>query len=170
MLNATIAIVSLLIGWILKEISDRMSEKRLFDHRIRLEKEYGLYSDLWDKLFELRRAVGQLVNSLSSTNTVCHAKDFFNLFNAYQAAVRKGEPFMDTSIFDPANKIATIARRINYNLGKQESLSEPSTRGSDFEALETEFIRFDEEIDDDFKEIERLFECVSIAIRQRVNP
>ncbi len=49
------------LGWFGKVIQDRISAKRLFDHRIRLEKEYSLYSDLWDKLFELR---AQLVSLL----------------------------------------------------------------------------------------------------------
>ena len=70
-----------------------MSETTLFDHRLRLEKEYELYTSLWDKLFELRRAVGQLVAPLSDGGVVCHAEQCRALFSAYQELVRKGEPF-----------------------------------------------------------------------------
>ena len=122
--SAAISVISLGVGWFLKVLSDRMSEKKLFDHRIRLEKEYELYSDLWDKLSELRRAVGQLVEPLSSTSLVRHDKDVINLFNAYQAAVRKGEPFMSSCVLNPASKIATLSRKIISNVGEQQSLSE----------------------------------------------
>ncbi len=121
LLNAAIAIGSLLIGWFVKVLADHMSEKRLCDHRIRLEKEYGLYSDLWDKLFELRRSVGQAVDSMSGTNEVRHDQEILDLFNAYQAVVRKGEPFMDVSVFTPAREIVRIAGRIISNIGKLES-------------------------------------------------
>jgi hypothetical protein len=157
MLNITDAVVVGLIGsvlgWFGKMITDYLSEKRLFDNRIRLEKEYELYIDLWDKLFELRRAIGQLVNPLSSTSTVCHAKDFFNLFNAYQAAVRKGEPFVYTSIFVPAREIVQFARNIDDNIRKQKELSERLAKGADSESLTNNRIRLDEENNAAFKEI-----------------
>lgn len=85
--------ISAVLTWFLKDLSDRMSERKAFDHRIRLEKEYGLYSDLWDKLFELRRATGDLVAVLSA-DSVRHGEQFMELFNAYQGIVRKGEPFI----------------------------------------------------------------------------
>jgi len=173
LLNAAIAIGSLVIGWFLKVLSDRMSEKALYDHRIRLEKEYGLYSDLWDKLFELRRAVGQLVEPLSSTSEVRHDEQTLELFNAYQAAVRKGEPFMSTSVFGPAKEIATLARKIIHNVGKQQSPRGRCARGLNSEADETcatKRIRLDEENDAAFKEIEELFQSVARAIRLRVSP
>ena len=145
------------IGWFLKVLADRMSEKRLFDHRIRLEKEYGLYSDLWDKLFELRRAVGQLVEPLSSTSEVRHDERTLELFNAYQATVRKGEPFMSASIFVHARKIATIARTIIGNVGKQQSLSErcaeePNPKAHD-QRLATKRHNLDKENETAFKDV-----------------
>lgn len=173
LLNAAIAIGSLVIGWFLKVLSDRMSEKALYDHRLRLEKEYGLYSDLWDKLFELRRAVGQLVEPLGSTSEVHHDEQTLDLFNAYQAAVRRGEPFMSTSVFGPARQIATLARKIIGNVGKQQSLHERRAKQLNTETdekLATEQVRLDEENDAAFKEIEELFQSVAKAIRLRVSP
>jgi hypothetical protein len=173
LLNAVIAIVALVIGWSLKVLSDRMSQKALFDHRLRLEKEYGLYSDLWDKLFELRRAVGQLVKPLGTSGEPCAARQILDLFNVYQAAVRKGEPFMSASIFDPAREIATVARRIIDNVGNQRSLEERREKGLNSRTDEkcvTEQIRLDDENETAFKEIEVLFQRVAQAIRLRVTP
>jgi len=169
-LNTLIAIASLVLGWFLKVLSDRWSERTTFDHRIRLEKEYGLYCDLWEKLFELRRAVGQVVDALSSTGVVRHDKDFVDLFNAYQSVVSKGEPFMSTSVFGPARKILTLAREIGGNIGEQESLSGPSARGANSDWLATKRSRLDQENTAAFKEIDRLFQEVAVAIRRRVSP
>ena len=133
------------------------------------EADLRLYPDLWEKLFELRRAVGQLVESVSSTSVVRHDKDFIDLFNAYQTAVSKGEPFMSKSVFDPARKIVTLAREIHGNIGEKESLSdERQTRGADSEWLANERGRLDEENIAAFKEIDRLYQEVEIAIRRRV--
>lgn len=171
MLNTLIAVASLVLGWLLKVFSDRMSQRTTFDHRIRLEKEYGLYCDLWDKLFELRRATGQLVEPLGSANTVRHDKDFFDLFNAYQGAVHKSEPFISTAVFDPASKIATLARRISSNIGERESLSgERRSHGADSEWLGNERERLREENAAAFNEIETHFRATATAIRQRVSP
>lgn len=173
LLTAAISIGSLVIGWFLKALSDRRSHKTLFDHRLSLEKEYGLYSDLWDKLFELRRAVGQLVEPLGSTSDVRHDEQVHDRFNAYQAAVRKGEPFMSTSVFGPAREIARVARKIISNVGKQRSLDERREGGLNSEADEkcaTAQIRLDEENEAAFKDIEALFQRIAQAIRLRVSP
>jgi len=113
LLNAVIAIFGGIIGWFLKVLANRMAEKSHFDHRLRLEKEYGLYSDLWDKLFEFRRAFGQhnqFRNSVSSTGSVRHDEHILEWFNAYNKVVDNGEPFMSTTVFDPARKILKIGR------------------------------------------------------------
>jgi hypothetical protein len=169
-LNTLVAIGSLVIGWFLKVLSDRWSERSTFDHRLRLEKEYGLYCDLWDKLFELRRAAGQLVESLSNSSAVRHDKDFIALFNAYQSVVSKGEPFMSTTVFRPARRILTLAREISGNIESQESLSHPSARGAGSEWLATERERLDQKNSAAFTEIDRLFQDVATAIRQRISP
>ena len=172
-LNAAIAIVLLVIGWFLKVLSDRRSQKKLFDHRLRLEKEYGLYSDLWDKLFELRRAVGQLFEPLVGTSAVRHDEQVHDRFNAYQAAVRKGEPFMSTSIFRPAREIAKLARKIMSNIDTQRSLSERREQRLSAEAdekLADKQIRLDEENEASFNSIEDLYQQIAQAIRLRVTP
>ena len=174
MLNDPINIVWLLTGavsgWFGKYIQDRISAKRLFDHRIRLEKEYALYSELWDKLFELRRAVNQLVETLGSTNVVRHDKQIIDLFNAYQGIVSRGEPFMSASVFTPARRILSIARQIISNTGEKEYLSESVTGGSDPNWVTAEQCKLDRESDTGIKEIEELFQEVAKSIRRRVSP
>lgn len=161
--------IGFVIGWLVKLLSEYISDKRLFDHRIRLEKEYGLYSNLWDKLFELRRAVGLLVGLLGGTNVVSHDEDVIPAFNACQAAVRKGEPFMDTSVFGPALKIVGNASKIIANFGKQESHHKNSEKEPSSESIEMDK-RLDEENNAAFKEIEKMFQNVAKAIRYRVRP
>ena len=108
LVNAVVAIVSGLTVFVLKVIADRRSEKVLFDHRLRLEKEYKLYSDLWEKLFELRRAVGQMVSSFDNTASVRHDEQICETFNAYQGVVSRGEPFMSES-----RAVKIISRAVN---------------------------------------------------------
>jgi hypothetical protein len=135
-----------------------------------LEKEYALYSDLWDKLFELRRAVGDLVNPLSGTAAVQHGKEALERFNAYQAVVRKGEPFMSPSVYAPAREIVKLARRIIGNIGDHESLSEYAAKGGRAEAVVEKRMRLDEDSDAAFQKSENLFQEVATAIRHRVYP
>ena len=171
LLNASIAIGSLVIGWFLKVLSDSISQETLFDHRLRLEKEYGLYSEMWDKLFDLRRAIGQLVEPLGSTADVRHDNDLLPIFNAYQSAVRKGEPFMRPSIYDPARKIAHLARQIISDTGKQgeiEKRRKGNVGTSEDEKPADQQISLDNRADLAFKDIEQLFQQVAKAIRQRV--
>jgi hypothetical protein len=132
------------------------------------EADLRLYHNLWEKLFELRRAVGQLVEPLSSTAVVRHETDFIDLFNAYQTVVSKGEPFMSKSVFDPAKKIVTLARGIHGNIGAKESLSRPSAKAAGSDWLATERERLDQENLTVFKEIDRLYQEVEVAISRRV--
>lgn len=174
LLNFVIAVVLVVVGWFLKVWSDSWSQRTLFDHRLRLEKEYGLYTDLWDKLFELRRAVAQSVESLGDTGAVRHDEQFIERFNAYQTCVRKGEPFMCLSVYEPAREIATLARTIIGNIGKRQSIQEERQRehlshGAD-EGKANQLIRLSEENDAAFKNIEQLFQKILGAIRLRTNP
>ena len=169
-----VAVASLVIGAILTALTTRMSQRTMFDHRLRLEKEYELYTELWDKLFETRRAIGQLALPLSGTASVSYSDDqILEAFNAFQRVVRKGEPFMCSSVYDPANKIATLARSIIGNVGRQKELG---NRRSDNLSIETDErladkqFQLDESNDVAFKQIEELFQQVSKAIRHRVRP
>ncbi len=172
-LNAAIPILTLVIGWFLKVLWDRRSQRTLFDHRLRLEKEYGLYSDLWEKLFKVRRALGQVVEQLGSTSNVRHDQQVLDLFNDYQLAVRKGEPFMSPSVFMPAREIATLARTIIENIGKQQSLDKLRERESNSDVKDkctTDLIRLDEDSRAAFTKIDELTQSVAQAIRHRATP
>ena len=171
LLNAVIAICSLVIGWFLKVLSDSKSQMMLFDHRLRLEKEYGLYSDLWDKLFELRRAVGDLIASLRTTNTVRHSEQLPELFNAYQQVVHKGEPFMSPSIYGPAREVVTLVRTIIDNVKDQQHIKnrrekEPSAAAD--KKCADELIRLNKENKSAFRSIEDLYQQIAKVIRHRV--
>lgn len=173
LLNSAIAIGSLVLGWFLKVLADRMSQRRLFDHRLRLEKEYGLYADLWEKLFELRRAVGQLATPLGSPGIADHSTQVEDHFNAYQAAVRKGEPFMTESVFCSAREVVTLARQVMKNDGKQQDIAELRRRDQssekDDERAEAQ-LKLEEDNDVAFKKIDGLFQTICQAIRRRVSP
>ena len=162
-----------ILGWILKLLQDRWSHNRLYDHRFRLEKEYERYCDLWDKLFELQRAVSQLVARASSTDVVRHDEHVLQFFNVFQAVVRKGEPFMSKSVYGPARDIVRIVRDIRGNVGEQEVLSERRTEKLDMqidEKIADEIFQLEKANLAAFKDVERLFQDVSQAIRVRVMP
>ncbi len=173
LLNSAIAIGSLVLGWFLKVLADRMSQRKLFDHRLRLEKEYGLYADLWDQLFELRRAVGQLVSSLGSPGNVDHSAQVWEHFNCYQEAVRKGEPFMSESVYCPAREVVTLAWQIRGNAKEYQSINERRARGQsteDDEALADGQFKLEEDNEAAFEKIDDLFKTIGKAIRRRVSP
>ncbi len=168
------ALVLLFLGWLLRGLADRRSQVVLFDHRLRLEKEYALYSDLWEKLFELRRAVGQLVSPIGDTASVRHDENLLELFNAYQSTVRKGEPFMTTAVNKPAREIATYVRSIIGNVGRRQDLQDRrrSTEvGTEADMrVAKEIIDLDEEDQVAIKNIEDNFQMVLEAIRERIRP
>ena len=173
LLNSAIAIVSLVLGWFLKVLADHMSQRKLFDHRLRLEKEYGLYADLWEKLFELRRSVGQLILPLESTGDVDHGAQVKDHFDAYQSAVRKGEPFMSASVFSPAREVVTLTRKIMGNIKNKQSINERRERKQSTEpneALAVRQIELDENSEAAFEKINDLFKTIGQAIRDRVTP
>jgi hypothetical protein len=170
------AIGGIVLGWLLNEFSNRWSAKRLFDHRARLKKEYSLYVNLWDKLFDIRSILGEVIEPLSMLGGPPPKDgDITKCFNAFQAAVRSGEPSMSTSVFTPAREITSLAREIIRNLGKLRALDEreegvPKIRNDEAdEQLADRKIQLDEEIETSFDEIERLYQTVSRAIRERVS-
>lgn len=176
-LAATSAIGGIIVGWALHELSNRWSARRLFDHRVRLEKEYSLYVDLWEKLFELRRNLGAVFETVSTAGGLPPSDDSITeCFNACQAIVRKGEPFMSSLVFVPAREIVTLAREIINNLGKIRALNRrdeavrirPDTDAEEKRA-ETK-IQLEDENDVSFQRLEELYEHVSRAVRARVTP
>ena len=164
---------SIAFGWLLKALTDWVSQRRLFEHRLRVEKEYELYSDVWDKLFEMQRAVGQIVQPFGSTANVQHNEDVIQAFNAYQSSVRKSEPFMKSSIYKPARKIVELAGEIIGNVRSQKRIEEQRTDHisiSQDQELADKQIELDNDSDAKFEEIKHLFEQVAQRIRQRVSP
>ncbi|MCH8840855.1 MAG: hypothetical protein IH831_09330 [Planctomycetes bacterium] len=110
---------------------------------------------------------------MSSTSDVRHEEQTPDLFNAYQEAVRKGEPFIATTIFEPAREIATLVRTIMNNTGEHQALDQERARGLNDQADEKiadEQINLDDENEAVFERIEDLFQQVSRAIRRRVTP
>jgi hypothetical protein len=166
-------ILGLILAGVFKLFHDRTSQKRLYDHRLRLEKEYERYCDLWDKLFELRRCVGQMTDSLSTNNVEWQGAFISQLFNQFQDAVRKGEPFMSQSVYEPCRDIVRLARGVNENARRQDDLQVRRREGLDLrsdEKITDEQSRLDEEIRAASEELDRLFQDVSKAIRDRVTP
>jgi len=168
-----VAVIVSLLASLLTLRAARMSEKRLFDHRLRLEKEYGLYSDLWEKLFDLRESVDKLVWPCGAE--ACRPDDEHALeaLSAYQAAIRRGEPFMRTEVYEPAWQIMMLAQDIVRKRGKQNRIAAGRARGGDAE----EGRKLEDEEDALFQknaaaqvQMARLFNQVKEAIRQRVSP
>jgi hypothetical protein len=161
------------LGWFLKLIADQFSASRHYDHRFRLEKEYERYCDLWDDLFELRRSVVQLVDSLGDTSDQPHSDQAIPLFNEFQQSVHKGGPFMSESVNVPARNMATTVRKLCKNFGKQKALEARRTEDVKFEkdeAIAERLWQLDEENTAALEDIERLYKDVSQAIRNRVTP
>jgi hypothetical protein len=160
-------------GWVLRAVGDRISQKRVFDHRLRLEKEYTLYTEVWDAVFELRRSVGQLVSPLGTTADVSHSDDVLDAFNICQERVRRGEPFMSSKVYDPAREIVKLAREIVDNERRQRNSPENPAKGRRETTKEKSIAKgltLDEESKEAFERIESLFDEVKVAIRKRISP
>ena len=170
--QAAIAFGLLVLGWFFKVVWDGMSQKRLFDHRLRLEKEYGLYSDLWEKLFELRRALSQIVEPLQSSGDVRHDNQILDFFNAYNSAVNKGEPFMSTSVFGPAKEVRTLARKIMSNVERERALGKRRKGPMDENdgKLAEEQFKLENDSISAFEKINDLSPGIAQAIHRRVTP
>jgi hypothetical protein len=160
---AITAIGGIFLGWLLTVLSGRWSERRLFDHRVRLEKEYSLYGDLWDKLFELRRAVGSVIDPITTPDTLPRDEEVTGWFNAFQAVVRKGEPFMSMSVYTPAREIAALAQEIITNVGKIRAIDKDedtthSRRNSELDENRSDRrLQLEEENETSFEMLEQLY-------------
>jgi hypothetical protein len=152
---------------LLKGVSDRKTQQTQFDHRLRLEKEYEIYGKLWDTLFEMRRSIATLVVPTSSPAPIQEVSDAFNVC---QAVVRRNEPFITASVFEPARKILKLGRMIESNLRNNETIRN-MREGMDFEADQKyadKQIQLDKESTAALDEIGKLMEVVSAAIRARI--
>ena len=110
-------ILGILLGAAVKWLADIWLQRTQFHHQLRLEKEYGSYSDLWEALFVLRRDLGALVDpDLIPIGQLPEIDDVTRKFNAYQSIVRRGEPFMHQSVVGPARAITERGRAVIDNL------------------------------------------------------
>jgi hypothetical protein len=163
-------VCGIMLGWLLKVLADRWSLNRQFDHRLKLEKEYKIYLGLWQKLFELRRTVGNLIEG-GPPGFEEQAEEVRQAFNVYQAVIRKHEPFMSESVYEPARGITRLVREILNNAGKIEKIDNnrrPGITHEEDERLAEKQIELAEESDARFEDIETLFQAVSSAISSRV--
>jgi hypothetical protein len=160
-----------LIGWLGRFWADRMQRRELFDHRLRLEKEYQIYAELWDRLFEFKRSMHDAFDSVKGGNVETSWPQLADTFNAFQAVVRRNEPFMAPRVFGPANEIVTLGHRIESMHKRLQRLEERRRRITDDEAAEKAAEKqcaADTEQERAMDEIDRLFSEVRDAIRQRI--
>ena len=150
-------------------IVQRVSQARLFDHRLRLEKEYQIYCDLWDSLFEFRRSAGNLADASDEGKALA---DFEATLNRYQSVVRRNEPFVHQSIYEPARELVTLGRRMHLEspkIGRRKKCQQKAaTADSDEQAEKRQFDAEDRRaaIPGD---IDALYEVVRDRIRDRVS-
>jgi hypothetical protein len=147
----------------MKFLADRWLQRSQFHHRVRLEKEYALYAEIWESLFILRRDLGSLVKpDQIPPEELPTFDEVIAGFNTYQSIVRRGEPFMHPSVAKPARAITERVRSVIKNLKK---IRQPdSTNGSDAESVS----RLEDENDTSFAEIEQNYEAVHRTIHNRV--
>jgi len=173
LVNTLYSLSLIAFGWVLKTITDRASEKQRLEHRLRVEKEYEIYSNLWDKLFEVRRAVGALTNPIDNPGDAQYRNNVRSIIDAYQSIVRKGEPFMKLSVYEPAREIVRLARRIIGAIDDKTEIGKLRTEDvgtpTDMKYAEQQK-EFRMSANAAFGEIDQLFEQVKQAIRQRVSP
>lgn len=161
------------LGWLGKYWADRLQRQELFDHRLRIEKEYQIYTDLWDKLFEFRRAVHGIVDTLQRDAEEDPHKRYVDTFNAFQAVVRRNEPFIYPSVYEPSRTIVEKGRTISSALQRIKSLDDYRNRIRDLDADEQaaeKQIAEDENQEQAAEQIDRLFPQVCDAIRSRITP
>jgi hypothetical protein len=166
----TTGLIGSIIGASIPVFASWRTQKREFDHRVRMEKEYQLYNDLWGNLFELRRAVGQLIETLGTTAAVDHGALVIKHFNTYQTTVRKGEPFLHESVYAPARNIAGLARAIVANVGQHKELRvhQGQSPPDKWDWYATKLLELDAENESTFTKLDEMYSAARQAIRKRV--
>ncbi len=165
----------LLLGWLLGVFgrlwTERIQQRASFDHRLRLEKEYQTYAELWDRLFEFKRSMHEAFDSVGGGNVETSWPQLADTFNSFQAVVRRNEPFIVPRVFGPANEIVTQGHRIESIHKRLQTLEEHRSRVKDDEADEEaagKMYAADMEQERAMGEIDRLFPEVRDAIRERI--
>jgi len=137
------------------------------------DQERQICTELWNRMFDFRIAAHNLVDWLQDRlHQDAHGK-FIDTLNAYQAVVRRNEPFIDPLIFEPARAIVSHGRKIVAAIQDLGELQEQRDKCRDWEADEQiaeKMIKVDGEQQEAVKEIDRLFDEVKNAIRNRMMP
>lgn len=162
-----------LIGWAGKYVNDLFQRQELFDHRLRIEKEYQIYTELWEKLFEFRIAAHGLVDDISEAAEWKDPSDqFFASLNKFQAIVRRNEPFIHESILTPSDAIVLNGRAIANASNRVARLDEYRVKIRNPEAEEKVVEKkaaTRESQRDAVKEIDEQFPKVCETIRKRMS-
>jgi len=160
-----------LVGWFGRYWAGRVERREMFDHRLRLEKEYQIYTELWEKLFEFRRAAHGFVDPLQQGIEGDRHQSFVDAFNAFQAEVRRNEPFIVQQVFEPARAIVSEGWAIVSASRRLEMLDQRRVR---VRCLKADEQIADEQYEEDdnqrqaVQEIDRQFPAVKDAIRNRI--
>lgn len=160
-----------LLGWLGRFYADRLQRREQFDHQLRLEKEYQIYSGLWESLFEFRRAAHGMVDPLQDGTEDDPRQEFVSAFNSFQSVVRRNEPFIVPEVFEPSRAIVSQGWTIVSASEQLRSLAEYRDRLRDSETDERAAEKMFEEDDSQEKavgEIDELFSQVRDAIRRRI--
>jgi hypothetical protein len=163
-LDSWLPAFGIIVGWALKSCSDYWLHRKAFDQRLRLEKEYQLYLDLWDKLFDFRRTIGTAMNWGTHPEDMPSDDELRRVFNDLQAAVRRGEPFYSAAIATSAGKTTLPARQLLQNLRDIYHLNRQAN--DDGERVH----RMEDENKELFAAFEMEFNAIRTSIRQRVGP
>lgn len=151
------------LGTVVGAVLTRKSTARLDRQRRRLEKEYEIYGKLWETLFELRRTIG----SIGSLEGAIPMQEIAAAFNGYQAVVRRNEPFICPSVYEPARETLRLARSIVGKHRHSENL-EHERKGMNSEGVADRQCQLDDEIAEALDKIEELMNAVLAAIRRRI--
>ncbi len=174
MCELTMLLLGALLGWLGRVWADRIQGRELFDHKLRLEKEYQIYTDLWDKLFEFRRSASRIVDTVQIVDASQEGiqadpyQIFVESFNALQAVVRRNEPFIAPKVWEPAKAIVSQGRVISR---QRDQLNQRRASIQDDEAnaqLANKMLEEGEKQQMAIEEVDRLFPLVKDAIRHRI--
>jgi len=137
------------------------------------DQERQIYTELWNRLFDFRLAAHNLVDWVQDRiHEDPHGK-FIATFNAYQAVVRRNEPFIDPLIYEPARAILSLGREIDEATQDLGDLQEQRDKCRGWEADEQiaeKMFKVEKEQQQAVKQIDRLFDEVKNAIRNRMMP
>lgn len=161
---AVIGLVGVFVGWGLKTCSEFWSQRRLFDQRLRLEKEYQLYIELWDRFFELRRTLGTAISPCTHTEDMPDDEHIRSHFNDYQSVVSRGEPFYSRAIYRLVREVLLPSRKIVKNCQQIANLKQQQADNR------VEINRLEDENKESYELVDSNFDKTSAEIRKRAGP